>query len=73
MKSYATREFAEQWLYLLGGLFIVVTLFMPKGIVGLPEQFRQLKKKFNNRHGAPEPTPATAVADSPASEKSLTP
>ena len=46
LKSYATRAFAEQWLYLLGGLFIVVTLFMPKGIVGIPDQLRALRKRF---------------------------
>ena len=47
MKSYATRAFAEQWLYFLGGLFILVTLFMPKGIVGLPEQFRTVLNKIS--------------------------
>src|SRR6266496_836496 len=28
LKSYATHSFAEQWLYLLGGLFILVVVFM---------------------------------------------
>jgi urea transport system permease protein len=49
MKSYATRAFAEQWLYFLGGLFILVTLFMPKGIVGIPDQLRALKRKIQRR------------------------
>ncbi len=44
-KSYATRAFAEQWLYFLGGMFILVTLFMPRGIVGIPEQVRGLWRK----------------------------
>ena len=34
LKSYATHAFAEQWPYILGSLFVFVTLFMPKGIVG---------------------------------------
>ena len=34
-KTYFTGAFPELWLYALGGLFIVVTLFMPQGIVGL--------------------------------------
>jgi len=34
-KSVLTVSFPEFWLYFLGGLFIVVTLFMPKGVVGL--------------------------------------
>jgi urea transport system permease protein len=33
-KSYFTAALPEFWLYALGGLFIGVTLFMPKGIVG---------------------------------------
>jgi urea transport system permease protein len=59
-KSYATRAFAEQWLYFLGGLFIFATLFMPKGIIGLPEQFRALWKRFGGRkNGAAAPAEAT--------------
>lgn len=33
-KSYFTGAFPEGWLFLLGGLFIGTTLFLPKGIVG---------------------------------------
>ena len=55
-KSYATRAFAEQWLYFLGGMFIFVTLFMPKGIVGLPDQFRALRRKFRSRPVEPDPS-----------------
>jgi urea transport system permease protein len=25
---------AEYWLFVLGGLFVLVTLFLPKGVVG---------------------------------------
>jgi hypothetical protein len=35
MKSVLTVTFPEAWLYVLGVLFIAVTLFMPHGIVGL--------------------------------------
>jgi urea transport system permease protein len=35
LKSYLTGAFPQIWLYFLGGLFIVVTLFMPKGLLGL--------------------------------------
>jgi urea transport system permease protein len=30
----------QVWLYVLGGLFIVVTLYAPYGIVGLFKQWR---------------------------------
>ncbi|HEY9081151.1 urea ABC transporter permease subunit UrtC [Magnetovibrio sp.] len=33
-KSYFTGALPEVWLFMLGGLFIVSTLFLPKGIVG---------------------------------------
>ena len=33
-KTYFTGALPEAWLYVLGGLFIVVTLFLPKGIIG---------------------------------------
>ena len=33
-KSYFTQAFPEYWLFFLGLLFILVTLFLPKGIVG---------------------------------------
>ena len=35
LKSYLTGAFPDIWLYFLGGLFIVVTLFMPRGLLGL--------------------------------------
>ena len=33
-KSYFTGALPEAWLYVLGALFIAVTLFFPKGVVG---------------------------------------
>ena len=33
-KSWLTAAFPQVWLYALGGLFVFVTLFLPKGIVG---------------------------------------
>lgn len=35
MKSWFTVAFPEYWLFALGALFIVVTLFLPRGVVGL--------------------------------------
>ncbi len=34
-KSWFTAAFPEFWLYFLGALFIAVTLFLPRGLVGL--------------------------------------
>ena len=41
-KSVFTQYFPEFWLYVLGALFIAVTLFLPHGIVGL---LRRAKKE----------------------------
>jgi urea transport system permease protein len=46
MKSWATRAYPDLWLIFLGAMFILVTLFMPKGIVGLPAQLGALWKRF---------------------------
>ena len=40
-KSYFTAALPELWLFALGGLFVLVTLFLPKGILGLAAQLRQ--------------------------------
>jgi len=34
-KTYLTGAFPELWLYVLGGIFILVTLFLPAGVMGL--------------------------------------
>ena len=34
-KSYFTVELPEVWLFALGGLFVLVTLFLPRGVTGL--------------------------------------
>lgn len=35
MKSWFTVAFPEYWLFFLGALFIVVTLYLPRGVIGL--------------------------------------
>ncbi|UXH79588.1 urea ABC transporter permease subunit UrtC [Roseateles amylovorans] len=42
-KSWLTQVAPEFWLYLLGGLFVAVTLFMPDGIAGLVRRQREKK------------------------------
>ena len=40
-KSFFTQAFPEYWLFFLGLLFILVTLLMPKGIVGLLSKIKR--------------------------------
>ena len=51
-KSWFTQAFPEYWLYFLGGLFIVVTLFLPQGLIGLSSAVRA-KIKGLRKAGAP--------------------
>ncbi len=72
LKSYATHAFAEQWPYVLGLLFIFVTLFMPKGVVGLPAQFREIWRRFKNRNQTAD-LPKAVIAPTAEAEKPLQP
>ncbi len=40
-KTWFTGAFPEIWLFLLGGLFVVSTLFLPRGVVGLFDRHRR--------------------------------
>jgi urea transport system permease protein len=61
-KTYFTGAFPEAWLFALGGLFVLVTLFLPRGIAGLFQMLRrrksepQIEPKLEKRPGdaAPE-------------------
>ncbi|MGE0224984.1 MAG: urea ABC transporter permease subunit UrtC [Acetobacteraceae bacterium] len=53
-KTWFTGALPELWLYALGALFIFVTLFLPKGVMGLFE--------WRARRKTPEPTPVTQEA-----------
>ncbi|MEG2976223.1 MAG: urea ABC transporter permease subunit UrtC [Comamonas sp.] len=46
-KSWLTVAAPEYWLYVLGALFIIVTLFMPGGVIRLPQQIKQWREKRN--------------------------
>ena len=70
LKSYATHAFAEQWPYILGALFVFVTLFMPKGIIGIPGQLRELKDRVTRKRNGDE-LRASSIEPKPA-EKSAT-
>jgi len=60
-KSYFTGALPELWLFALGGLFVAVTLFLPKGLLGLGAQ---LKAKLPGRKTSalPNAQPANHTA-----------
>ena len=55
-KSYFTGALPEAWLYVLGFLFIAVTLFLPKGIVGLiPGLIHRRRTALRKKQAAASP------------------
>ncbi|MDX2186161.1 MAG: urea ABC transporter permease subunit UrtC [Opitutaceae bacterium] len=59
LKSWATREFPDLWLIILGLLFIIVVLLLPGGVVSLPAR---IKAALNRRKAsAQSETPEKAV------------
>jgi len=65
-KTYFTGAFPEIWLFFLGGLFVVSTLFLPKGVVGLVKK-RSIKRQGSG--GAKEE--AVIETDDQASSKEV--
>jgi len=61
-KSWFTVAFPEYWLLFLGAMFIVVTLYLPRGVVGLLEMIRA------RRAGVASDASAVAVTDAAVKE-----
>ena len=72
LKSYATRAFPDYWLIILGGMFLFVVLFLPRGLVGLAEHAVALLKRVR-KHRAPPIEAAPEPAASPAFRKMTAP
>ncbi|THF53661.1 urea ABC transporter permease subunit UrtC [Allorhizobium terrae] len=47
-KTIFTGLFPNAWLFALGGLFVLVTLFLPKGIVGTASQLWGRRKEYRD-------------------------
>lgn len=58
LRSYlsAKQELVAYWPIILGALFVFVVLLMPKGIVGLPGQIRELMHRYARRKSDLEST-----------------
>jgi urea transport system permease protein len=62
-KTWLTGQFPEIWLFALGGLFVAVTLVLPRGIVGLVSRIFS-RRKPPSRDEAPSPlAPAAAGSE----------
>ncbi|MCJ2375297.1 urea ABC transporter permease subunit UrtC [Vibrio sp. ZSDZ34] len=53
-KSWFTVEFPEVWLFALGGLFVLSTMYFPKGIIGfISDKVQLIKKKGSTEDTTP--------------------
>lgn len=57
-KTWFTGVLPDAWLYMLGLLFILTTIFLPKGIVGTIPAFGGLKDRFTQKQAVPAAKPA---------------
>jgi urea transport system permease protein len=63
VKSWLTAAYPELWLYVLGAMFIAVTLFLPQGVVGL---LAARRAKPSETPPAPEVLPTEAEKNLPS-------
>ena len=54
-KSWLTATMPNAWLFVLGGLFVLVTVFMPRGVLGVVEGLRPKRRDGPRGAAAPEP------------------
>jgi urea transport system permease protein len=61
MKTWLTGAAPELWLFVLGGLFVLVTLVLPKGLVGIVELLPRRRVPAGGLAAEPAARPAEAV------------
>jgi urea transport system permease protein len=66
-KSWATEAYPDYWPIFLGGMFLLVVLFLPGGIVGFFDHCVSLFKRATRK--APLPTEASAEPTPPAASR----
>jgi len=57
---FTTGALAAYWLFVLGGLFVLVTLALPKGIVGTLEDYLAARRRKGTRENGGEAIPEPA-------------
>ncbi|WP_024462334.1 urea ABC transporter permease subunit UrtC [Marinimicrobium sp. LS-A18] len=55
-KTLFTTWSPESWLFVLGALFVIVTLILPKGLVGLFDRLKRKSHKGKSQTDADQPT-----------------
>ncbi len=66
LKSWASQAYPAYWPIFLGGMFVIVVLFMPNGIVGLPNQLRTWWQRHRNARQAERDSGAVLASNAAA-------
>ena len=72
-KSYLTAAFPSAWLYFLGGIFVLVTLFLPRGVLGLLMGARKKKAGPEKAEAPQKVVVAHAAPDDAAAKAAVSP
>jgi urea transport system permease protein len=64
-KSWFTQAFPEYWLFFLGLLFVLVTLFLPRGVIALFDRIRPRARGADEGAPASAPSPTSGAASAP--------
>ncbi|MCF3652393.1 urea ABC transporter permease subunit UrtC [Opitutaceae bacterium LMO-CP1] len=59
LKSWTTRAYPDMWLLILGGLFILVVVFLPGGLVSLPQRLKPVWTRIRGWFGQSSSTAPT--------------
>jgi urea transport system permease protein len=62
--TFTSGALAPYWLFMLGGLFVAVTLLLPRGVVGTWEWWMQ-QRRLRTAPSAPVPGPPRRPAPEP--------
>jgi urea transport system permease protein len=73
LKSWASQAAPDYWLVILGGMFVIVVLLLPGGIVSIPARLKVLWDRFNKKPADPEPPKPAAPTQAPAVTPASTP
>jgi urea transport system permease protein len=66
LKSWASDgATADFWPLMLGGAFVLVVLFMPRGIVGIPSQIQLIIGRWRPKQEVDNPAPVTTDPGTP--------
>lgn len=59
--TFTSGMFAEYWLFILGALFVVTTIYLPRGVVGILDTYLG-NKKWPKKQAAPQSPAGLAAA-----------